>query len=86
MWSMSVLMAQSYTDAMSDNIKRSIEHKIRNGEWNGAAPLGYSNERTPEGKSNIVIDQSRAPLIQKIFQEYATGAYTLSEITQKAKA
>lgn len=86
MWSMSVLMAQSYTDAMSDNIKRSIEHKIRNGEWNGAAPLGYSNERTPEGKSNIVVDQSRAPLIQKVFQEYATGAYTLSEITQKAKA
>lgn len=70
---------------MSDNIKRSIEQKIRNGEWNGVAPLGYINKRTPEGKSDIVPDESKAALIQRIFEEYATGTYTLSEITLKAK-
>jgi len=85
MWSMSVLMAQSYTDAMSDNIKRSIEQKIRNGEWSGWAPLGYINQRTPDGKSDIVPDPARAPLIQRVFEEYATGAYTLSELTNKTK-
>jgi DNA invertase Pin-like site-specific DNA recombinase len=84
MWSMSVLMAQSYADAMSDNIKRSIEHKIRNGEWNGPAPLGYLNQNV-DGKSDIVIDPSRAELVRRVFEEYATGAYTLTEIAKKAK-
>ena len=86
MWSMSVLMAQSYTDAMSDNIKRSLEHKRRNGEWSGIAPLGYLNKRDINGKSKIVLDPQRAPLIRRIFEEYSTGAYTLSEISEKTKS
>ncbi len=85
MWSMFVLMAQSYTDAMSDNIKRSLEHKRRNGEWSGPAPLGYLNKRTEDGRSYIVPDLIRSPIIQRIFTEYATGAYTISEMVQKAK-
>jgi site-specific DNA recombinase len=67
---MSVLMAQSYTDAMSDNIKRSIEHKIRNGEWNGVAPLGYLNQPNSEGKSDVAPDPIRGPIIHKLFEEY----------------
>ncbi len=85
MWSMSVLMAQSYTDAMSDNIKRSLEHKRRNGEWSGPAPLGYLNKRKEDGRSDIVFDPIRGPIIQRIFQEYVTGAYTITEMTKKAK-
>ena len=85
LWSMSVLMAQSYTDAMSDNIKRSIEHKTRNGEWNGPAPLGYLNQCDVNGKSHVVLDPSREPIIRRVFEEYATGAYTLAEIAVKAK-
>ena len=85
MWSMSVLMAQSYTDAMSDNIKRSLEHKRCNGEWSGPAPLGYLNKRKEDGRSDIALDPIRGPIIQRIFQEYVTGAYTITEMTKKAK-
>lgn len=41
MWNMGVVMAQSYTDSLSDNVKRSIKHKVAKGEWSGPAPLGY---------------------------------------------
>jgi hypothetical protein len=33
MWSIGVVMAQSYVDSMRDNINRSIAQKLRSGEW-----------------------------------------------------
>ena len=43
---MSVVMANSYTDAISDNVKRSILHKLNNGECIKKAPLGYLNQKS----------------------------------------
>jgi hypothetical protein len=37
---MSVVMTNSYTDAISDNVKRSIIHKLNNGECIQKAPIG----------------------------------------------
>ena len=86
-WNLHVIMAQSYIDAMRDNINRSFQQKLRKGEWISLAPLGYlhikghENER---GTGRIVVDQERAPIIQKMFQTYATGEYTLSDMVCKA--
>lgn len=85
MWGINVLMAQSYVDNLSDNVKRSLDHKLRNGEWIGPAPIGYLNDKDEKGNSIVIIDHLRAPMIKKIFEEYATGAYTLSCMTRKAK-
>ena len=38
-----VLFASSYVRQHSDNIKRSIEQRWRNGEWFSMAPFGYKN-------------------------------------------
>lgn len=84
MWNMGVVMAQSYTDQLSDNVKRSIRHKTRNGEWVAAAPLGYLNVRDPQGKSDIIIDPVRGHVVARIFETYATGAHSLSEMITKA--
>jgi len=40
-FSMSLGLAKYYSDAISDNIKRAIEQKIRKGEWLSKAPFGY---------------------------------------------
>ncbi len=86
MWNMGVVMSQSYTDSLSDNVKRSVRHKISNGEWSGPAPLGYLNSIDPlNTKKTIIPDPERSFLIQRFFQEYATGAYSLSELSRKAK-
>lgn len=85
MWSMGVIMAQSYIDNMRDNVKRSIDQKIRQGEWIAAAPIGYLNARDDRGKSTVIVDSDRALLIRRLFQEYSTGAYTISEMTRKTK-
>ena len=85
MWSIGVVMAQSYVDSLRDNVKRSIEQKLRIGEVIGTAPIGYLNIRDQRGHSQVVIDSDRALLVRRIFQEYSAGQYTLGEITQKAK-
>ena len=85
MWSMCVIMAQSYVDNMRDNIKRSIEQKIRLGEWISNAPIGYMNIRDNKGKSDVIPDPERDIFIQRLFREYATGAFTLSDMATKAK-
>lgn len=85
MWSMGVMMAQSYVDSMRDNIKRSIDHKIMHGEWPALAPLGYLNIRNEKGRSDLIIDPERGLLVRKLFQEYSTGLYTIPELTKKAK-
>lgn len=85
MWSIGVVMAQSYVDSLRDNVKRSIDQKLRIGECIGTAPIGYLNIRDQRGRSQVVVDPDRALLVRRIFQEYSTGQYTLGEITKKAK-
>lgn len=82
-WDFSVLGAKSYVMQLSENVKRSINHKINKGEWYGPAPLGYLNQRDERGNSVIVIDPIRGPKLREFFVEYASGAYTLSEMCRR---
>jgi DNA invertase Pin-like site-specific DNA recombinase len=88
-WNMFVMMAQNYVDSLRDNVNRSIAQKLRMGEWVSTAPIGYlhinNGSKHDRGKGEIVVDKMRAPLIRRLFEEYATGAYTLSYLVKKTK-
>jgi DNA invertase Pin-like site-specific DNA recombinase len=45
-----IVVAQYYSDAISDNVKRKLEQKLRDGEWIGKAPFGYVNTTLDNGK------------------------------------
>lgn len=82
-FSMSLVMASYYSNAISDNVKRAFEQKRRNGEWTGVVRLGYLNIQLDAEKrlrKDIVIDNQRAYLIHKMFEMYATGQYSLEAI------
>ncbi len=85
-YQMSVVMANAYTNAISDNVKRSVMHKLNNGECILRAPVGYLNIRDENGKSNVIVDKSRALLMQEIFKKYATGTVSLNDLANFAKA
>src|SRR3989344_1222657 len=79
-------LSKYYSDAISDNVKRAFENKRRNGEWTGPVRLGYLNISLDEGKrllKDIIIDPERGHLIQKLFELYATGNYSLETIRIK---
>ena len=69
-----------YVDNLSENIRRGIRQKLRNGIWPAYAPLGYINDKE---KRCIVVDKEKAKYIRKAFEIYATGEYPLSVIRKK---
>ncbi|MDD4661909.1 MAG: recombinase family protein, partial [Candidatus Pacebacteria bacterium] len=76
-------LAQYYSDAISDNVKRGNEQKRRNGEWLGQTRLGYLNIPLDNGKKDVIIDPERGALIKKMFEMYATGNYSMESLRIK---
>ena len=71
-----------YVDNLSENIKRGHRAKLRKGIWPGFAPLGYINNHKTR---DIDVDTEKALLIEKGFELYSTGKYTLKQIAKILK-
>jgi DNA invertase Pin-like site-specific DNA recombinase len=69
---LSIAFSQSkyYVDNLSENIKRGIRQKIRNGIFCGPAPVGYLNDTKTR---TVVVDKNKSHLVRKLFELYATG-------------
>lgn len=80
-----VLMAKNFIDNLSEEAKKGLAEKARQGIWPSRAPLGYLNHVRPDGKHVIVPDPELAPVIKRIFELYETGNYSLVTITKAAK-
>jgi DNA invertase Pin-like site-specific DNA recombinase len=82
-----ILMAKNYIDNLSEETKKGMLQKANEGYYPSFAPLGYLNiEKELNGRKikKIKVDQSRFPIIKKMFQLYATGGYSLQKITSLA--
>lgn len=79
---MGIVVAQYYSDAISDNVKRRFEQKLRDGEWIRQAPMGYKNTVTPEGKKWVEIDPLPAKAVKEAFELYASGNSSQREIAR----
>jgi site-specific DNA recombinase len=81
-----VLMAKNYIDNLSEETRKGMLEKAEQGIWPSFAPLGYRNVTDPNGKRIIEPDPTLAPIITRMFEWYASGQYSLSEITKKVRA
>ena len=84
-WDIGVLFASSYVRQLGDNVKRSQEQCIKNGQWISKAPYGYKNFALPSGQRSIEIDQEQAPFVVKMFELYAKGNNSFQTIAMKMK-
>ena len=84
-FSISLGLAKYYSDAVSDNVRRAMEQKIRKGEWLAKAPYGYKNIVNPDGTKGIVVDDYEASIVHKVFEWYATGIYSMDMVRRKLK-
>jgi site-specific DNA recombinase len=75
--------AKLYVDDLSVNIRRGIRQKLRRGEFPGKPPVGYANE--PRLRT-IVIDDEKAPLVRRMFADFATGRFTVKQLRDRVMA
>ena len=66
------LINEWYLEDLSDNIRRTLDHKKQNGEWVGSfAPYGYMED--PKNRNHLVIDPVAADVVKKVFVMYLDG-------------
>jgi len=74
-----VLLAKNYIDNLKEESAKGLLEKAQQGEFPQKAPTGYRNNKETK---LIEVDRERAPLIEKLFELYATGNYSL-EVSRK---
>ena len=75
---MGMVFGEYYSAAISDNVKRKIGQKLRDGEWIGKAPFGYRNI-IKDGRKWVEPDDN-AIIIRSMFEKYASGTYSMYAI------
>jgi len=76
-----VLMAKNYIDNLSEETRKGMQEKAEEGEFPAYAPLGYLHDKT---QKTIEIDSERAPIIRQMFEQYATGKYSIRRLEVQA--
>ena len=66
-----------YVDNLSENTKRGLRQKVRNGEYPCLAPVGYLNDVRLK---TIVVDKKKSAIIRKAFELYAKNNSRLDDI------
>ena len=77
-----VLMAHNYVENLSEEVKKGMHEKARQGGYRTMAPVGYVNTKAPEG---IIPDPERAPAIKELFEAAATGYFSLRDLVSLAR-
>ena len=77
MLSISFGQSKYYVDSLSENTRRGLHQKARNGYFPGVAPLGYLNDSR---NKTIVVNKKVAPIITKAFEMYGEGNIQIKEV------
>ncbi len=76
------VFSQHYSRVTSEKISLALKKARQDAICTYKAPIGYLNEGNMEHKP---LDPIRAPIIKQMFRYYATGDWSLSDLTRYAK-
>src|SRR3989338_3893120 len=80
-WGIRILFAKNYIDNLSEEVKKGLSEKLRQGWLPTKPPHGYKTIGE-KGHKIHVIDDSTAPLVIKMFELYATSNYSQKKLAQ----
>src|SRR5207248_4566852 len=72
-----VAVAKHYVENLREEVKKGMREKAEQGIYPGRAPFGYRNNSLMR---SIEIHQKHGPIVQRIFDLYATGDCSLTEL------
>ena len=77
MLNMAFGQSKYYVDSLSENTKRGLRQKVRNGDYPTLAPVGYINDSRTK---TVVVDRKKARVIKQAFEFYIKGDQRLEDI------
>ena len=77
-------LSNTYSKQISANVKRGNREKCRRGEFVGRALPGFINHQFEDKHRNIIPDPAKADLMRRVFEEFATGNYSVQGIVKAA--
>ncbi len=80
-----VLLAKNYIDNLSEEVRKGMKEKAEQGQPPSRAPLGYCNVELDNGKRGVAQDKEIAPVIKRMFEQYATGRYSIADLAEMGK-
>ncbi len=84
-FSISLGLAKYYSDAISDNVKRAQEQMLRMGTYPSRPSFGYKRVSISKDKTEIVVDEFASRIVQKAYEWYATGSFSMDLLRKKLK-
>ena len=72
-----VAVAKNYVENLRDEVKKGMREKAEQGIYPGRAPFGYRNNRLTR---SVDVDESRAPVLRRMFELYASGTHSLTTL------
>ncbi len=79
-----VLMARNYSLNLGEETLKGMRQKAKSGLYPSCAPAGYRNVEGSRGK-RIIVPTGDAPIIARLFDEFATGHFSLKALARKAR-
>jgi len=74
------VVAAHYSRNLREEVKKGIYGRLKQGFYPFRAPIGYLNEGAAKAK---IPDPVRAPIVRQIFELYASGRYSLPQLTER---
>lgn len=84
-WDLKVFLAKQYLNRLKEDAINTALYKLRNNESPGKAPYGYKNITKEDKKKWIVPDPFESKVVEKMYEWYSTGSYSLLEVRAKVK-
>jgi len=78
-----VVMARNYIENLKEEVKKGMREKAEQGIYPSRPPVGYRNNKA---EHTIEVDSEKAPLARRMFELYATGQYSLSQLRLAVKS
>ncbi len=76
------VLARNYINNLSEEVKKGMDQKVKEGGWPSIAPNGYLNDAASR---DILQDKVRAPIVRKLWELAGTGRYTLEDLVVVAR-
>ena len=80
-----VLMARNFSQNLSEETHKGMLQKAKSGFYPGYAPAGYRNVECPDQR-RVIVPDSDAATVRRLFDEFATGQYSLKTLAAKCRA